>query len=238
MSTATATPDAIDVRDHALDAYAILTTDIGQCCELESTRYALDVIHMAPCVDAGQVYLAATNSKTLAVVRTEGACSESKNQRLIPRQHIPRLKKHWKQGMNSAQIYQGKWKSTVKPECDSNRAYDDGRFPQYRDLFQKVDKDNCVSVSIDAEALLKVAKALNSVEDGSTVVSLLISTEQTEAESAIPVRPSGKNSDTTNAIGLLMPCATAWSSSDLSRSKTVDDWNNEVEKLHASVDTE
>jgi hypothetical protein len=237
MTTATATPDAIDVRDHALDAYAIMTTDLGQCCELDSKRYALDVIHMAPCVDSDQVYLASTNSKSLAVVRTEGACSESINQRLIPRHHIPRLKTHWKQGVNSAQLYQGKWKSTVQPECDQRRAYDNGRFPTYRDLFQKVDKDTCVSVSIDAEELLKVAKALNSVEDGSTVVTLLISTEQTEAESAIPVRPSGKNGDTTNAIGLLMPCATAWSSSDLSRSKTVDDWNNEVETLHASIDS-
>lgn len=149
-------------------------TQIAEVADVESTRYALSGVHATPAKHGG-VWLAATDSRALAVVKADG---ELDGRHLVHRSAFPESP----QGAAAIRQTADGW------QCPPPKAAPqvEGKFPRYHEVLPEV--SGRIQVVVDVAYLMKLAKALNKSEEGQTCFPLtLFVGEETPEGQAIGV---------------------------------------------------
>ena len=151
---------------------------IAKVCDVESTRYALGAVHVQPAGE-GEVYLAATDSRCLAVVKCPGDVTgydPESPYSLVPSSIFPknaterrslayRPATDEREDATSAIEMNGSGKWETPFNRTANRT--EGRFPRVLDVMPDCSQPT-LSVCIDAKLLLKLSEALT--DDGQGIV--------------------------------------------------------------------
>lgn len=184
-----------------LKAEIHIKTRIDKVVDPESSRYALGCVQATPRSE-GEVFLTATNGRSLVVLPAEGHVDQ---ERLIPGEVLPkkkvgrlahkvRLNGHW---LSSDGRY------SAEPE---------GRFPQTQDCFAEREHHEAdvndpavlwaghsIQVSLDPKLLLEMAEAMN--ESDRVLTLFLRANKAGVVEHSINVLGE-------KGVGVLMPCST------------------------------
>lgn len=151
-----------------------IPTKMDRCCDKEISRYALSSIQVTPAKEEGEVYLAATDSRKLVVIKSAGSAD---HQCLIPRSMAPKKNAEidgwvkWRPGDDGKKT-SSQWVRYDKSKRELIRGggeYVEGRYPSIGDIFPAAD-DRYLAVRIDPVYLLDAFVAMG----GEQAMTLLL----------------------------------------------------------------
>jgi hypothetical protein len=170
-----------------------LTRPLAQCCDAQSTRYALSAVQVTP-ADAGNVWCAACDSRVLALVKQKGTAD---GPHLLPGEFAKPVAR----GTVCASL-NGQWTISGRnarglPDGKAARLVSEGegRFPRAADVLPDV--VGCVQVGISGALLANLAKAIGN-ESGEFVLFIPLDGESLAVKGAIGVKGE-------HGIGVIMP---------------------------------
>lgn len=177
-------------------------THIGRVCNTESSRYAMDsVAVLADHRNDNQVFLAATDGRAIAVVPADREQLNNPEASGLTAGWLPR--DMGKEGL-TVWLSTGKvdtlfgsgirWVFEHKGELRARDVPEGGQFPPFLDLLP-LDVDDCEAITINADALAKLAEA---VSDGDFAPGVTIFLPRGDKQRALRVVGN-------RGIGLIMP---------------------------------
>lgn len=170
-----------------------INTRIADACE-ESTRYGTSHVQVTP-RDENSAFLAATNSRILAVVQTSAECPV---QAMMPAEIIPMPTAR----RNPTVCLNGRWENSKGQFAEINAA--PGRFPKCGDVIPDMVGRNYLAVGLNAELLRTLQRAVNRTDADTITLFLPLPTDGEVAvmgyqvNDAIPVVGS-------EGLGVIMP---------------------------------
>ncbi len=160
--------------DNTLEVTIESRIDKSTC---DSSRYALGTVQVTPAAD-GKVFLAATDSRILAVIEAEGNAEREEH---IPAAVLPKRKK------GSTVRLNGQWESSDGKFCPVDP--EPGRFPRAEDVLPNIKNGEYTVLCINPKLLHSLIESLGSTDYDERGLTLFVPKpdEHGNVDSAIPV---------------------------------------------------